>query len=1152
MIMMKDQSEKKEALIQELVSLRKKIAELEQSESERKKAEGYLQEHDIRLKKLYSWVPGMIYQFTRRPDGTYCVPFTTAAIKDIFGCSPQDVREDFSPIAKVILPEDFDKVFGSIEYSAKHLTIWTCEYRVQIPGQSIRWLLGNSAPEKLADGSITWYGFNTDITERKQAEEAFQINLLKYQTLFEMLPIGVTISEKTGKIIDSNREAERLLGLQLKEQVKRTIAGQEWGIIRPDGSPMPADEYASVRAIKENRLIENVEMGIVKGEGDVTWINVAAAPIPLEGYGVAIAYSDITERKHVEDALRQSEEQYHSLFENMQEGFAYYRMIFVEGQPQDLLYLNVNKAFEKLTGLKDVVGRKITEVIPGIKEANPELLEIYGRVALTGKPEKFEDYFEPLKAWLFISVYSPAKGYCVAVFDNITERKKTQDMLRESESRYRHIFDGAIEGMYRTSLQGTSILVNRAHAKLLGYDSPQEVVCTIVDSARQVWADPDERSHFIQLHENQDTVRAYECRFKRKDGTKIWVSLNSRAVRGPDGQVVYFEGFCEDITERKRAEEALRESQSIQRAVFDSTTDFIWSVDPQGGLLTFNRSISDYFLQYRSFRLQVGQRPEDMFTNADDIDRWHGYYQRVLASGPFTAEYTVHSGIITLLMTFNVLMRDEVIFGVSVFGKDITDRKKAEEALRESEQNFRRSLDDSPLGVRIVTIEGDTIYANPAILDIYGYDSLEELKITPVKKRYTPESYAEYQIRREKRKRGDYSQSEYEISIVRKDGTVRHLYVFRKEVIWDGERQFQVLYNDITKRKLAEEALREAHERAEWLARFPEENPNPVMRVSANGSVRYYNQASVKLSGWACKDGQRLPDPLLPIFGQAMTSGKEIQQDVELGERFYSVAVVPIHEKGYANVYGRDITERKRAEEALKASHQQLHAFAGRLQSVREEQRKEIAREIHDDLGGALTALKIDLSFLASSAPKSRDKTKRDSFLSKMLDMTKLIDETIGTVRRLVTQLRPSILDDFGLFAALEWQLQEFQKRMGIQSEFVSSMEYINLDEELSIAVFRIFQEALTNVARHANATKVTATLYEEADSLVLKVEDNGKGISADDIHNTKSVGLIGMRERALFLGATVNFSGEPSKGTTVILKIPQDKKHRRRRDSLA
>lgn len=133
---------------------------------------------------------------------------------------------------------------------------------------------------------------------------------------------------------------------------------------------------------------------------------------------------------------------------------------------------------------------------------------------------------------------------------------------------------------------------------------------------------------------------------------------------------------------------------------------------------------------------------------------------------------------------------------------------------KQAEENFRRSLDDLPLGVRIVTMEGETLYANKAILDIYGYDGLEELKTTPVESRYTPESFSEYQIRREKRKRGDYTPSEYDIGIVRKNGEVRYIHALRREVLWDGEKQFLVLYNDITDRKQVEERfLASLHEK---------------------------------------------------------------------------------------------------------------------------------------------------------------------------------------------------------------------------------------------------------------------------------------------------------------------------------------------------
>jgi signal transduction histidine kinase len=230
----------------------------------------------------------------------------------------------------------------------------------------------------------------------------------------------------------------------------------------------------------------------------------------------------------------------------------------------------------------------------------------------------------------------------------------------------------------------------------------------------------------------------------------------------------------------------------------------------------------------------------------------------------------------------------------------------------------------------------------------------------------------------------------------------------------------------------------------------------------------------------------------------------------------------------------QEISERKRAEEELRISHEQLRDLSAHLQAAREEERTRIAREIHDELGQILTALKMDLSWLSKKFTKNQA-----VLLEKAKTMEKLVDSTLKVVKRLATELRPGLLDDLGLSAAIEWQAEEFQQRTGIQCDVIIDPEDIIVKGELSTAVFRIFQETLTNVARHANATQIHVLLKEEKDRLFLEVRDNGKGITTKQISDPKSFGLIGIRERAQFLGGEVTFQGIPNQGTTVTLTIP-------------
>jgi signal transduction histidine kinase len=231
----------------------------------------------------------------------------------------------------------------------------------------------------------------------------------------------------------------------------------------------------------------------------------------------------------------------------------------------------------------------------------------------------------------------------------------------------------------------------------------------------------------------------------------------------------------------------------------------------------------------------------------------------------------------------------------------------------------------------------------------------------------------------------------------------------------------------------------------------------------------------------------------------------------------------------------QEINERKLAQEKLRQSRQRLRELALHIQHVKEEEAKRIAREIHDELGQALTALKMDLYWIVPRLPD-----EKAALHDKIEKMGKLIDTTIHSVRRISSELRPGILDDFGLSAAIEWQSNDFWERTGLQCDFISDPESIVLDPDRSVAIFRIFQETLTNIVRHANATVVDVSLEETDREICLMVRDNGKGISEHQIRDSRSFGVIGIKERVNDLVGQLRIHGQPDRGSTVSVRIPK------------
>jgi len=329
--------------------------------------------------------------------------------------------------------------------------------------------------------------------------------------------------------------------------------------------------------------------------------------------------------------------------------------------------------------------------------------------------------------------------------------------------------------------------------------------------------------------------------------------------------------------------------------------------------------------------------------------------------------------------------------------------------------------------------------------------------------------------------------------------------------------------------------------------------PQTVYESDSEGKFRFTNRVGFETFGYnqddidsginfkqlfIPEDRERLEHNILKIYNGSEIEGHEYTALRKDGTTFqaliYSSPIIQNNKSVGLRGVVIDITDRKKVEQELKDSRDQFRNLSAHLQSVREEERSYIAREIHDELGQALTALKMDLIWM-----NKRLAPDQSEIATKITAMFDLMDKTIQSIRRISTDLRPGLLDDLGLFAAIEWYTEDFQNRTGIQCHLKVSPTKIEIDQERSIAIFRIYQETLTNVARHAHATEVKADLRIKNHNLEMKIVDNGIGISEKQINDPKNLGLVGLRERVYPWNGRIEISGRRKKGTTVSVYIP-------------
>jgi len=436
-------------------------------------------------------------------------------------------------------------------------------------------------------------------------------------------------------------------------------------------------------------------------------------------------HTDITARKRAEVALRQSEEDYRQLFASMLDGFALHEIICdAAGRPMDYRFLSLNPAFERLTGMRaaDVVGRTVMEIMPATE---PKWIERYGRVALTGEGVEFEEYSAVLQRHFEIAAFRPKPGQFATVFIDITARKHADAALRESEERYQRITEAITDYIFTVQVKDGRAVDTR-HGP--GCEAVTGYAAADFSANAGLWLDmvvPEDRpaveaqAQSILAGRDAPTL---EHRLVHKDGSVRWVSNTIVPHRDENHALLSYDGLIHDITARKQAEMALAESQSMLTAIMDSTEDMIWTANPVDfGLMTFNRSFREYFYRNRRLQIKLGDRPQELLPDADYRALWQNFYRRALVA-PYSVEYRTSVGGATLMLSFNVLKRDGVVFAISIFGKDITARIKAEATLRASEHNLQEAQKLAGMGSWRVEIgpAGERWSASPELRRIYG------------------------------------------------------------------------------------------------------------------------------------------------------------------------------------------------------------------------------------------------------------------------------------------------------------------------------------------------------------------------------------------------------------------------------------------------
>jgi PAS domain S-box-containing protein len=1023
-----------------------------------------------------------------------------------------------------------------------------------------------------------------DITEQKRAEKALRKAEQKYRDIFENAGEGIFQTTPEGQYLEANPALVRMHGFDSTEELIRNLKdiSQEVYI-----DPAHREEFKQL--LETRGFVRGFEHQIFRRDRSKIWVSVNARVV-RDDRGEVLYYEgtaqDINERKLAE-ARSAAFAALARKLSGTTTPLAAGRIIADTAQELfgwDTCNLDLYDADHDLVhpilNVDTIAGRRvdITATYDNLKptararrviDHGPELQLREDPICFDKDVIPFGDTLRPsasiitvpvrhasrIVGMLSIQSYTP-RAYDFAALSDLQSlaehcgealnRIHAEESFYESEERFRQMAEHFEDVVWLTDKNISKILyINPAYERTFRRtcESVYERLESLVEAVH-----PEDRAgvkHALESERKGDYAPV-EYRILWPDGSVRWILRRSFPMRNTEGEVNLVAGIAQDITDRKRAQEALRESEERYRDLVENSGEFICTHDLNGVILSANRAavtILGYdpkdYVGRKNFRDLLAPEVRDQFGE---------YLARIRRDG-FANGLTLvqtSSGERRVWEYHNTLRTDGVASPiVRGMARDVTERRQAEALLKISERKYRDIVSFAPVGIYQSLLNGTLITANQALAKMLGCDSVEELlKLNLDSDVYLVAGERRNLIARHERKG---KAIDLELQWKRKDGST-----FWVQLNWhavkrpDGVTEyFEGFVREITEERRAKEALRESEERYRELF---ENSKDAIYVHDLSGRYVSLNRAAEKLSGFSRDEiiGRHFSNFVAPRDLKQARTNLCKKLDLE-GETTYEIDLVTkdrrrvpvevvsrlIYENGRpVGVQGtaRDITERKRAQEALQI-------YSRRLIEAQEAERQSLARELHDEIGQVLTAVRINLQTVQNGC-------QTEACLPNIEESIVIVDEALTRIRELSLELRPSLLDDLGLAAALRWYVDRYGQRTGIAAEVLNGFEESGrLPRDLETECFRIAQEALTNVARHAQASRVSVQLEARAEKLVLTIKDNGTGFDTDNLLKSASsastLGLRGMKERALAMNGHVEIESALGKGTHIRATFP-------------